>query len=411
MDEPNVGESAVRHGMPIPPWRMNAVLFVATVASVFLTQLAFQKSAVEAASAKVGLFAKALAFFTERDALGQAGAFTLTLLGILTAHELGHFVASRIHRVDASLPFFIPLPLLSPFGTMGAVIRMRGTIPTRRALLDIGASGPLAGLVFALPLYAYGAAHSKVVAVASSPDSVELGESLVVKALDHWAHPGLPAGSELFLSPVAFGAWAGMFVTMVNLLPVGQLDGGHVAYALFGRRQDSFARLVHRGLLVLFVGRLVWLVGADVATGHGLGRFGVHLGSALFWFVWFELLAVLGTLSSRGEEPTTGASPRFGAGPRAAATIGLVMFAGMLRTREEMPALVIRIGVWPAFVAWFLGLAALLFVEVRRGVFRDPELLSHPPTAEAPLDPVRAVVAVITLLFFVGLFMPTPIAM
>lgn len=397
-----------RAPLPSPPWRMNALLFAATVVSVFVTQLSFQKSAAEAASQKIGAFAKILAYVTEREALSQAFAFTATLLGILTAHELGHYVASRIHRVDASLPFFIPLPILSPFGTMGAVIRMRGTIPTRRALLDIGASGPLAGLAFAIPLYAYGAAHSAVVEVGASEDSVELGESLVVKLLDRLAHPGVPAGSELFLSPVAFGAWAGMFVTMVNLLPVGQLDGGHVAYALFGKRQDTFARLVHRSLLGVFFVRLVWLVTGDLVTNHGLSRFGVHLGNSLFWLVWFQILAILGTLSSReGPRPEKSLS----VGHRVAMTFALIVTAGALRTRDDMPSLVLRIGVWPAYVAWFGLLFAILVIEARRGVFRDPEMLSHPPTSELPLDRPRVVVAVVTLLFFVGLFMPTPIAM
>src|SRR5437764_62105 len=113
-----------------PSWRTNALLFVATVASVFVT----------------GLDGKAL---LARDSIVHGLQFAASLLAILVAHEMGHYVAARIHRVDASLPYFIPLPILSPFGTMGAVIRMRGVIPTRRALLDIGAAGPLAGLVLA----------------------------------------------------------------------------------------------------------------------------------------------------------------------------------------------------------------------------------------------------------------------
>ena len=133
-----------------PPWRKNLALFLATVASVFVTgtQYAESESALSRAGVVAGL------------------QFAGTVLTILVAHELGHYVAARLHRVEASLPFFIPLPLLSPFGTMGAVIRMPGAIPTRRALLDIGAAGPLAGLVFALPLYAWGAAHSRVVPIA-----------------------------------------------------------------------------------------------------------------------------------------------------------------------------------------------------------------------------------------------------
>src|SRR5262249_11230754 len=153
--------------------------------------------------------------------------------------------------VDASLPYFIPMPLLSPFGTMGAVIRMRGVIPTRRALLDIGASGPLAGLFFAIPMYVWGAAHSRVVPAAGA-GVVELGDSLLLRLLDRIGAPTIPEGMELELSPVAFAAWAGMFVTMINLLPVGQLDGGHVAYALLGPRQNKFAQTVHRSMLAFF---------------------------------------------------------------------------------------------------------------------------------------------------------------
>lgn len=393
--------------LPIPPWRLNATLFAATVVSVFATQLVFHKSASDAASVKVGFVAKAIAFLSAREALHEAGAFTLTLLGILTAHELGHFVASRIHRVEASLPFFIPLPVLSPFGTMGAVIRMRGSIASRRALLDIGASGPLAGLAFALPLYAYGAAHSKIVPMQSG-DSVELGESLIVQALDYLAHPGVPAGSELYLSPVAFGAWAGMFVTMVNLLPVGQLDGGHVAYALFGKRQDTFARYIHRGLFAIFFVRLGWLVAGDVRHGLGISRFGIHMGSALFWLVWFQILAILGTLSMRDEPRPRGS---LDVGHRVVATFLLVVGASLLRTRADMPIFVIRIGIWPAYVGWFLMLFALFVAELTRGVFRDPDLLSHPRTSDEPLDGPRKAVAILTLAFFVALFMPTPIAM
>ncbi|HRG99811.1 MAG TPA: site-2 protease family protein [Polyangiaceae bacterium] len=397
--------------LPPPAWRLNLALFLATVVSVFGTSLAFERSAAEASARADGALPKVVAFVTDRVALAHAGAFTLTLLGILTAHELGHFIASRIHRVDATLPFFIPMPLLSPFGTMGAVIRMRGTIATRRALLDIGASGPLAGLALALPLYAYGAARSHVVPIAQTADSVELGESLIVKLLDHLAHPGIPEGSELFLSPIAFGAWAGMFVTMINLLPVGQLDGGHVAYALFGPKQDRFARFVHRALPVLFFLRLAQLVLVDVAGGRGLARFGAHLGSALFWLVWFEMLAILGKLSPSDVEAERPARPTLTVRARVVWTLALVMSSGYLRAPDELPALVRRIGVWPAYVAWFLGLFGLLVAEARRGVFQEPALLAHPPTGAAPLDAPRAVVAVLTLLFFVGLFMPTPIAM
>jgi hypothetical protein len=160
--------------------------------------------------------------------------------------------------------------------------------------------------------------------------------------------------------------------------------------------------------VVLFFARVAWLVGSDVVAGHGLSRFGIHLGTALFWLVWFEILAILGTLSTRdGTKPVES----LGVFPRVVWTFGLVVAAGALRTRGDMPDLVVKLGIWPAYVAWFMALFGLLYMEIERGVFRDRELLSHPPTSEAPLDVVRTIVAVVTLLFFVGLFMPTPIAM
>ncbi len=213
-------------------WRTNAWLFAATVASVFITQWDPSES--------------------RRAAFAHAAQFTGALLAILLAHEFGHYFAARVHKVDASLPFFIPLPILSPFGTMGAVIRMRSVIPTRRALFDIGAAGPLAGLALAIPLYAWGAAHSDVKSLEVTGAGLQLGDSLLTRLLDHFFAPPIPAGTDLELSPVAFAAWAGMFVTMINLLPVGQLDGGHVAFALFGPRQNRIAQWVHRSMLVFF---------------------------------------------------------------------------------------------------------------------------------------------------------------
>src|ERR1019366_183991 len=201
---PSERPSAPDSTRPFAPlaWRTQALLFAATVPSVFVTQWDSQEPT--------------------RVALVHAAQFTGALLGILLAHEFGHYIAARIHKVDASLPFFIPLPILSPFGTMGAVIRMRSVIPTRRALLDIGAAGPLAGLALAIPLYAWGAAHSQVVPLDTAQSGLQLGDSLLLRALDHFFGPTVPVGSDIMLSPVAFAGWAGMFVTMINLLPVGQ---------------------------------------------------------------------------------------------------------------------------------------------------------------------------------------------
>ena len=334
--------------------------------------------------------------FFSRASLVSGAEFTATLLAILLAHEFGHFIAARLHRVDASLPFFIPLPVLSPFGTMGAVIRMRGTIPTRKALLDIGASGPIAGLVLAIPLYAWGVTRSQPIALEGPTSS--LGESVVLRLLDHFFAPTVPEGMDLLLSPIAYAAWVGMFITMINLLPVGQLDGGHVAYALFGPKQDKIALFVHRSLLAFFFVSVASFLLRDVRIGIGFARFGLHVGNSLFWLVWFQVLAVLGMLSSK-ERPRPG--EHVSIATRLVSVLGLALIAALGQTRAN-PI------VW---VAWLCGLGFLLAMEIKWGTLRKHALFDHPPTGSAKLGPGRTAIAVVTLALFALLFMPTPMSM
>jgi len=364
-------------------WRTNAWLFLATVGSV--------------------LIAGYNPHLAHRAALLEAMQFAGALLGILLSHEFGHFIAARIHKVDASLPYFIPLPFLSPFGTMGAVIRMRSVIPTRRALLDIGAAGPLAGLALALPLYAWGVSHSRVVPLGSLGDEgMELGGSLLLRALDRAFGPVVPEGMDILLSPVAFAAWTGMFVTMINLLPVGQLDGGHVAFALFGPRQNRIAQWVHRSMLVFFFVSLASFVARDVRAGLGLWHLGHHVNNSIFWLIWFEILSVLGLVSSPASRREADGDDRLGVRTRLFGAFGLAMMAGILRDETSIVA-------WSA---WFAGLAVLLLMEVRGGSLRaSSRLLDHPATGAEPLRWGRAAIAVVTLAFFALLFMPTPIGM
>jgi membrane-associated protease RseP (regulator of RpoE activity) len=360
-------------------WRTNAWLFIATVASAFLTRMRLDEPPSRAGAV---------------DAL----QYTAALMAILLAHEFGHYIAARIHRVDASLPYFIPLPFVSPFGTMGAVIRMRSVIPTRRALLDIGAAGPLAGLALAIPLYAWGVAHSKAVAMdGSDGDMMQLGSSVLLRLLDRGFAPFVPEGMDVLLSPVAFAAWVGMFVTMINLLPVGQLDGGHVAYALFGSRQNTVAQWVHRSMLAFFLVSLTSFVARDVRAGMGLWHIGRHVNNSLFWLVWFEVVAVLGTLST-----ARGGGDSLGVRTRAFAILGLALLAGIFRDRSS-PV------IWGA---WFAGLAVLVAMEVRWGALRPSSiLLDHPETGAEPLRRGRVAIAILTLAFFALLFMPTPLAL
>lgn len=381
MPSPDAAEVTRAHGGGAPlAWRTNAALFLATVASCFVTWFELEGRT--------------------RVAAGHAAQFTASLLAILLAHEFGHYIAARIHKVDASLPFFIPMPFLSPFGTMGAVIRMRSVIPTRRALLDIGASGPLAGLVVAIPLYAWGAAHSRIVPLDDSGGSVQLGSSLLLRFLDHTFAPPVPEGMDIFLSPVAFAGWAGMFVTMINLLPAGQLDAGHVAYALFGPRQNRIAQWVHRSMLAFFFVSVASFLARDLRGGFALWRIGRHVNDSLFWLVWFEVLAVLGTFSSGGKDDES--RDRLGVAPRLVGILGLAFLAGGFHDRNN-PV------VW---CGWFLGLGLLLAMEARWGSLRpETRLLDHPPTGAEPLDRGRAVVAVVTLVLFVLLFMPAPFSL
>jgi membrane-associated protease RseP (regulator of RpoE activity) len=188
--------------------------------------------------------------------------FSASLMGILLCHEMAHFTASRRHHVAATLPYFLPVPhpLL---GTFGAFIKMESPIPDRRALLDIGAAGPLAGFAVALPLTIIGLHLSAVVPHADIvKGSLALGDSLLFRALTHLVKGPLP-GREVMLHPLALAGWIGMWVTAMNLLPMGQLDGGHVSYALFGPRSVWVARVALAalvGLGFMWNGWWVWAV-------------------------------------------------------------------------------------------------------------------------------------------------------
>ncbi len=176
----------------------------------------------------------------------------MAIMTILSAHELGHFLMSRRYGVASTLPLFIPFPF-PPFGTLGAVIKMKGVIPDRRALFDIGAAGPLAGLIFTIPTIIIGLKASRIVAVAqlSQQSTMSLGDSLLFSWLERITLGPIPAGHDVLLHPLAYAGWVGLFVTALNLLPIGQLDGGHVVYSLLGRRSGLIFKLVW-GALALF---------------------------------------------------------------------------------------------------------------------------------------------------------------
>jgi membrane-associated protease RseP (regulator of RpoE activity) len=172
--------------------------------------------------------------------------FSITLMSILLSHELGHYLMSRRHDVDATLPYFIPAPTL--IGTFGAIIRINSNVPDRRALLDIGATGPIVGFVVSIPALIVGLKLSHPVAGTSS--GITFGSSLLLDVIAGHLFPSIPEGYAINLHPVALAGWIGLLVTMLNLLPVGMMDGGHIAYALFGRWHYHISRVM---VLILFV--------------------------------------------------------------------------------------------------------------------------------------------------------------
>jgi membrane-associated protease RseP (regulator of RpoE activity) len=197
--------------------------------------------------------------------------FAATLLGILVTHELGHYVLSRIHRVPASLPLFIPGPPHF-IGTFGAIIRIRGPIMSRKALFDIGVAGPLAGFAVALVALVIGLRLSTVV-LDQGHFGLRLGEPLLLQFASWMVVGPLPQGYDVVLHPIGFAAWLGIFVTSLNLIPIGQLDGGHVAYALWGERQRTVALAMLPILLVLgFVGWPGWFLWAGMAGIWGFAH-------------------------------------------------------------------------------------------------------------------------------------------
>ena len=197
--------------------------------------------------------------------------FSFTLLLILGAHEMGHYLVSRRHHLDVTLPYFIPAPPI-PFiiGTFGAFIRIRSPIRDKRALLDVGCSGPLIGVLVSIPVILIGLKLSTVTVIGGGGETVTLGEPLLFKLLSWLALGPMTPEQNVILHPVAFAGWIGLLVTALNLIPVGQLDGGHVAYALF----PEYHRYISLGVLGLLVVCGVWF-------WQG-------------WLMWAVLLAFLG---------------------------------------------------------------------------------------------------------------------
>jgi membrane-associated protease RseP (regulator of RpoE activity) len=249
-------EPPAEEAKPQPPrLRVHLILFLATVATTIMA----------------GAIQQGVNPLTNPGLLYRGIPFSFTLLLILGAHEMGHYVVSRRHHLDCSLPYFLPAPPF-PFivGTFGAFIRIRSPIQDKRALLDVGCSGPLVGVIVSIPVLMAGLKLSAIKVAPSGVGGLILGEPLLFKFINWLVMGPLPPDHHVLLHPVAFAGWIGLLVTALNLLPVGQLDGGHVAYALFPTHHLTISLACLGGLVVF--GVLAW---------QG-------------WLIWAMLLTLLG---------------------------------------------------------------------------------------------------------------------
>lgn len=233
--------------------------------------------------------------------------YSLTILGILGAHEMGHYVYCRKYGVDATLPYFLPLPpVLFLTGTLGAVIRIRSPFPTKAILFDIGIAGPIGGMLVLVPALMYGLTLSTIVPEPPPNGALLfLGEPLLFQWMIGWVVGPIPEGYTLNMHPVVFACWFGLLATALNLLPFGQLDGGHIAYAALGRHAWVVSAVTLAAVVVLAARSMSWIVFAVllllmwrfVGLGHppplndhepiGSGRLTLALVAALMFIVCF----------------------------------------------------------------------------------------------------------------------------
>ena len=254
---------ALAPARPNQRYWLHGLLFVLTCATTTIVGASMQRN-----------FERNLPFFdVERDFLALGSwlrhpalllggiPFSFTLLTILLAHEFGHYIACRYYRVDASLPYFLPAPTFT--GTLGAFIRIRAPIYTKRVLFDIGIAGPIAGFVFLLPALSIGLALSKVIPGIVHQGAFTFGTPVLLWLLERAIFPGV-ATSDIYLHPVARAAWVGILATALNLLPIGQLDGGHILYSMVGERHKLLSRLFTAALIPIGIffwpGWLLWAV-------------------------------------------------------------------------------------------------------------------------------------------------------
>jgi membrane-associated protease RseP (regulator of RpoE activity) len=290
---PVVIPSTPSYGLRREPLLRYVVLFVLTVLSTT------QAGGLHYASFTVA-FSEQIPRFPLFSLLLHGLWYSLSILAILGCHELGHYFACQYYRVDSSRPYFLPMPFLLT-GTLGAFIRIRAPIPGKRALFDIGIAGPIAGFLVALPVLLIGMHLSNVVKLPTSfrGEVFELGEPLLFKAAEWLTFGSIPDGYSVNMHPMAFAAWFGMLATALNLFPIGQLDGGHISYAVFGRRSTVVTMVMVPCLIGLSFVSTSWVVWTVLTIGMLL-LFGprhprvideeVPLDRSRLWLAAFALL-------------------------------------------------------------------------------------------------------------------------
>ena len=278
-----------------PKYKLSLILFALTFLSTLFVgaQLAISYKI----NAPIESEADLLRYLSGNPAaLGLGLPFAFTVLGFLMAHEMGHYLACRYYGIRSTLPYFIPFPNL--IGTLGAFIKIRSPFQNRRALFDVGIAGPIAGFIVAVPALMISLPHSKVVPVKPESLQLVLGEPLIFQLVAKLFHLSPPQGMDIILHPVAFAAWVGFFATALNLLPSGQLDGGHIIYSLFG----AYHRIVSRAFVFVMipVGMIFWT----------------------WWILWAVIPLVLGL----NHPPTMDNSMPLGRGRKIISVVGLAIF-------------------------------------------------------------------------------------
>lgn len=254
---------------PRPRIWLNVLLFGLTLLSTFFVGLGWGLSYVHAETlSSSGPLELGLRALMDPPVVILGLLYAVVLMTILTGHELGHYLTCRRYGLSATLPYFMPFPTL--IGTLGAFIKIKSPIRYKSHLFDIGTNGPLAGFVLAVPALTVGLAFSKLVPSLPEEGAIIFGEPLVFNLLEGLFFAGAPPGSAIVLHPVAFAGWVGILVTSLNLLPFGQLDGGHIAYALLGVRAKFLSRALIAAFLVM----------------------GIYFWAG--WFLWAVVLLVIG---------------------------------------------------------------------------------------------------------------------